>query len=657
MDKASNQSAASATGLGADSSNGGAGGHEPAKANFWTLTLGCIGVVYGDIGTSPLYAFRIAMVAASEEEAVSREDVLGVLSLIVWALIIVITLKYVLILLRADNNGEGGTLSLTALVFRALGRRTPMVMMLGIVGASMFYGASLITPALSVLSAVEGLDVATPAFASFVLPITIALLVGLFAVQSRGTGRVSVLFGPITTVWFLAIAAVGAIHIVDEVSVLTAVSPHFAVLFIADNVVIGVLTVGAVFLVVTGGEALYADLGHFGRKPIQTAWFFLVLPCLLLNYFGQGALVLDNPAALDNPFYNLVPEYLLLPMVVLATAATVIASQAVITGAYSLTRQAIQLGLLPRLEIRHTSASHHGQIYIPRVNTLLLVGVLLLVGLFRTSDNLAAAYGLAVATAMIVDGILGFTVIWKLWKWRPWLVILLMAPVLAIDLTFLGATMMKLFEGAWLPVLFGVLLVLIMATWRRGTAVLAQKTRRTEVPLTTLLRSLDKSPLHTVSGTAVFLTSDPEFAPTALLHNLKHNKVLHEHNVILTVITADTPRVPDEDRVRITPVSGHFSEVSLKYGYMEMPNVPRGLAIARKLGLDFRHHVDVVFPIAAFVAAGGAIQPAALAGPVVHWAGQVRQQRDRLLSNPNGAGGGGWYPGNCLMGALPGVHS
>ncbi len=587
MDKAINQSAPPAPQPGADGASGGDAGEVPAKASFWALTLGCIGVVYGDIGTSPLYAFRVAMVAAAGEEPVSREDVLGVLSLIVWALIIVITIKYVLILLRADNNGEGGTLSLTALAFRALGRRTPLVLMLGIVGASMFYGASLITPALSVLSAVEGLKVATPAFDPYVLPITIVLLVALFAVQSRGTGRVSTLFGPITTVWFLSIAAIGVIHIVDEISVLVAVSPHYAVLFVADNILIGLLTVGAVFLVVTGGEALYADLGHFGRKPIQTAWLFLVLPCLLLNYFGQGALVLDNPTALENPFYNLVPEYLLLPMVVLATAATVIASQAVITGAYSLTRQAIQLGLLPRLEIRHTSAAHHGQIYIPRVNNLLLVGVLLLVGLFRTSDNLAEAYGLAVATAMIVDGILGFTVIWKLWKWRPWLVILLMAPILAIDLTFLGANLMQFLEGAWLPVLFGALMVLIMTTWRRGTALLAQKTRRTEVPLSTLLRSLEKSPLHAVPGTAVFLTSDPEFAPTALLHNLKHNKVLHEHNVILTIVTADTPRVADQDRVKITPVSEHFSQVALKYGYMEMPNVPRGLAIARKLGWTF----------------------------------------------------------------------
>jgi KUP system potassium uptake protein len=546
-----------------------------------------VGVVYGDIGTSPLYAFREAVVAAQAGGPLTREIVLGVLSMIVWSLIIVVALKYIVILLRMDNHGEGGTISLTALAFRAMGRRAPHVLMLGIIGAAMFYGSSLITPALSVLSAVEGLKVMTPALEAYVLPITILLLFLLFAVQSRGTGRVSVLFGPITVIWFFAIAISGGLHIADDPGVLAALNPYYAITFLAGNGLIGLITLGAVFLVVTGSEALYADLGHFGRKPIQTAWFYLVLPALLINYFGQGALVLAHPAALENPFYRLVPDALLLPMVVLATLATVIASQAVITGAYSITHQAIQLGLLPRLEIRHTSAALYGQIYMPRVNTLLLVGVLLLVGLFRTSSDLAGAYVLAVAATSLMASLLAVFVVWKDWQWQPWAAALLMSPFVTVDGAFLVASLMKLEEGAWLPVLFGILIVLVMTTWRRGTGILAQKTRRIEVPLDTLVASLEKKPPHIAPGTAVFLTSDPEFAPTALLHNLKHNKVLHEHNVILTIVFADTPRVPEGERVAIVPVSDHFSRVALKFGYMDQPNVPKALAIARRLGWTF----------------------------------------------------------------------
>ncbi len=558
-----------------------------ARGSFWKLTLGSLGVVYGDIGTSPLYAFREAANAAAAGGVVSREIILGVLSLILWSLILVVTLKYVLVLLRADNNGEGGTLSLTALAFRALGRRAPAVLMLGIVGAAMFYGSSLITPALSVLSAVEGLQVATPAFEPFVLPLTFVILTCLFAVQSHGTGRVSALFGPITAVWFLVVAVIGGMHIADDPTVLAAINPAYGITFLAGHGTIGLVTLGAVFLAVTGSEALYADLGHFGRKPIQAAWLFLVLPALLINYFGQGALVLANPAAIGNPFYRLVPESMLLPLVGLATAATIIASQAVITGAYSLTQQAIQLGLLPRFEIRHTSEAHYGQIYIPRINFLLFIGVMLLVGLFRTSSELAAAYTLAVAATVWVAGPLGFTVIWKLWQWPFWAAALLMTPFILADSAFLVASTMKLLQGAWVPVLFGTLVVLVMITWRRGTAILAQKTRRTEIPLDTLIRGFEKKPPHIVPGTAVFLTSDPEFAPTALLHNLKHNKVLHEHNVILTIVITDTPRVPLKDRVTISPISPLFRRVALRFGYMESPNVPKALAIARKHGWYF----------------------------------------------------------------------
>jgi len=578
------------------------------KSNLWALALGSVGVVYGDIGTSPLYAFRVAVVAAVESGPVTRDIVLGVLSLILWALIVVVAIKYVLLLLRADNNGEGGTLSLTALATRAFGRRTALVFLLGVVGASMFLGDAVITPAISVLSAVEGLTLVTPAFEHSVVPLTIAILLGLFAGQSRGTARVASFFAPVMVIWFVAIAAAGLLHIHDDPGVLAAANPTYAVTFLYRHGHIGLATLGLVFLVVTGAEALYADLGHFGRRSIQTAWFGLVLPALLLNYFGQGAKVLADPTAIENPFYRLVPETLLLPMVVLATAATVIASQAVITGAYSLVRQAIQLGLLPRLAIQHTSASQAGQIYIPRVTGALLVGVLLLVGLFRTSSALASAYGIAVATTMVVDGLLAFIVIWKFWHWPLWRVGLVVAPLVLVDAIFFSANLIKLLEGAWAPILFGASMVLLILTWRRGTNILAQKTRRSEVPLDTLLASLQKHPPHMVPGTAVFLTSQPEFAPTALLHNLKHNKVLHEHNVILTIVTTDTPRVSDDERVKITVRSPRFSSMALKFGYMESPNVPKALAVARKHGW----HFDIMST--SFFLSRRALKPAARSG-------------------------------------------
>jgi KUP system potassium uptake protein len=551
------------------------------------MALGSVGVVYGDIGTSPLYAFREAVMAASEAGTVTRENVLGVLSMILWALIVVVTIKYVLVLLRADNNGEGGTLSLTALAARALGRRTPFVLLLGVIGAAMFIADSMITPAISVLSAVEGLKLVAPNLQEYVIPLTIVILIALFAVQSRGTARVASFFGPIMMVWFVSIALLGLLHVADELSVFAAINPLYAISFVSSHGTIGLVTLGAVFLVVTGGEALYADLGHFGRKPIQFAWLGVVLPALLINYFGQGALVLSNPEAIKNPFYLLVPAPLLLPMVVLATMATVIASQAVITGTFSLVRQAIQLGLLPRFAIVHTSEDYHGQIYVPRVNWLLLLGVLLLVAIFHTSSALAAAYGIAVATTVVVDGLLGFIVVWRLWLWPFWQAALLMVPLIVVDVSFFSANLLKLREGAWLPLLFGVGMVTLILTWQRGTRILSEKTRKSEVPIEMLLKSLEKKPPHIVPGTAVFLTSHPEFAPTALLHNLKHNKILHEHNVVLTIVTTDTPRARNEERVTMTPISTHFSKVALKFGYMETPNVPQALAIARRQGWSF----------------------------------------------------------------------
>jgi KUP system potassium uptake protein len=563
------------------------GRESTAPLGFWALTLGSIGVVFGDIGTSPLYAFREAVTGAAHGQPASRVIVLGVLSLILWALLIVVTAKYVLLLLRADNNGEGGTLSLMALGQRALGRRSWFLLALGVVGASMFIGDSMITPAISVLSAVEGLKLAAPALEHYVVPLTVIILVLLFAVQSKGTALVASAFGPVMVIWFTCIAVMGLIHISDDPSVLAAINPYYALQFLLTHGTIGLVTLGAVFLAVTGGEALYADLGHFGRKPIQSAWLFFVLPALLINYFGQGALVLADPGALENSFYRMVPDQLVLPLVGLATAATVIASQAVITGAYSLVYQAVQLGLLPRFEVRYTSASHAGQIYLPRVNRLLLIGVMLLVLLFRTSSGLASAYGIAVSTTMVADGVMGFVVIWKLWNWRAATAAAVILPFVVVDMTFFSANLLKLFEGAWVPLLFGAGMAATIWTWRRGTGILISKTRRIEVPLDDLINSLEKRPPHIVKGTAVFLTSDPSFVPTALLHNLKHNKVLHEHNVILTIETAHTPRVDLAERFRMEKVSEKFSKVRLRFGFMEQPNVPKALAIARKQGWQF----------------------------------------------------------------------
>ncbi len=565
-----------------------ADGRTRGRTGFWALTLGSIGVVYGDIGTSPLYALREAVNAATGTGGTAtREAVLGVLSLILWALLIVVTLKYVLVLLRADNHGEGGTLTLMALAQRALGRSIGAVALFGIISAGLFYGDAIITPALSVLSAVEGLKVATPAFDPYIVPLTVVILLVLFAAQSRGTARVAAFFGPVTLIWFIAIALAGIWHVARDWSVLAALDPRHGIAFLATHGLIGLVTLGAVFLAVTGAEALYADLGHFGRKPIQTAWVGIVLPSLALNYLGQGALVLADPKAIENPFFLLYPEWALLPMVVLATAATVIASQAVVTGAYSLTQQAIQLGLLPRFEIRHTSATQVGQIYMPRVNMLLLIGVLLLVGLFRSSSALASAYGIAVSGTMVVTAAMAFIVIYKDWNWSPLLAAVVIVPFMLIDITFFSANLLKFFEGGWVPLALGGVVMTVMYTWRRGSKILFDKTRRQETPLSELVAMLERKPPQRVPGTAVFLTSDPASAPTALMHSLKHYKVLHQKNVILTIENASTPRVSDDERVRIEPVGETFSRVHLRFGFMETPNVPKALAIARKLGWQF----------------------------------------------------------------------
>ncbi len=562
------------------------GGHTHLpRSSFWLLALGSIGVVYGDIGTSPLYALREAVLAAMRKDgAISEPMIYGVLSLILWALILIVTVKYVLLLLYADNKGEGGTLSLMALAQRAMGRTVVAIPILGMIGAALFYGDAIITPAISVLSAVEGLKIVTPAFEPYILPLALAIIAGLFLVQSQGTARVAAFFGPITLVWFIAIGLSGLFHIADHPGIFRAFNPVYAVSFLSSHGVIGLVTLGAVFLAVTGAEALYADLGHFGRKPIQWAWIGVVLPALALNYLGQGALLLKDPSAIDNPFFRMVPEWGLIPMVLLATAATVIASQAVITGAYSLTQQAMQLGLLPRMAIRFTSESHSGQIYMPQVNWLLLAGVIILVMTFRSSGSLATAYGIAVTGTMVVTAIMAIVVIWKDWRWPLPLALAVMLPLLAIDLIFLGANALKIVEGGWMPLALGAVMVLLMWTWRQGSLLLAAKTRLSEVPLADLVANLAKKERPTVQGTAVFFTSDPSSAPTALLHSLKHYKVLHERNVILTVKSSDLPQVEEAQRLKVEKLSDQFWRLEVTYGYMEQPNIPQALQRRRNTG-------------------------------------------------------------------------
>ncbi|MBF9232720.1 potassium transporter Kup [Microvirga alba] len=579
-----------------------------AKLGPWTLMLGAIGVVFGDIGTSPLYAFKESVAAASHGGPLTRDIILGVLSLILWSLVLVVTVKYVFILLRADNRGEGGTLTLVALAQRATGKKRGLVLMLGIAGAGLFYGDAVLTPAISVLSAVEGLKLTTPALESYVVPITIVILTTLFLVQSHGTGRVAAFFGPVMLVWFATLALTGALHIADDPTVLLAMSPHHGVMFFVNHPTVSLIVLGAVCLSVTGAEALYADLGHFGAKPIKRAWLYLIFPALVINYFGQGALVLSDMTAAESPLFRLVPEWALLPMIGLATLATIIASQSVITGAFSLTRQAVQLGLLPRMEIRFTSEAHQGQIYLPRVNMLLLFGVIVLVLIFGSSSNLSHAYGVSVFGAMAVDAVLAIIVIWRGWRWSLALTLVAMLPFLFIDLAFFGANLMKLFTGGYVPVLLAAVLITLMWTWVKGTSILFEKTRKVDVPFLELVKMLEKSPPHRVKGTAVFLTSDPDTAPAALLHNLKHNKVLHEKNVILTIRSEDVPRVEDEDRIEIEAAGDSFWRVRMSYGYMETPNIPRGLAILRKQGFKF----DIM--ATSFFLSRRSIRPAAHSG-------------------------------------------
>jgi KUP system potassium uptake protein len=558
-----------------------------ARARFWTLGLGSIGVVYGDIGTSPLYALKESLTAATAGGQLTENMVIGVMSLMLWALTIIVTLKYVWLIMSADNHGEGGTLSLMALLQRAMGRNLFVISLLGMAGAALFYGDAIITPAISVLSAVEGLKLVAPAFDPFILPLSMIIIIGLFFVQSRGTALVAAWFGPIMMIWFFVMALGGGIHLADNLNILAAINPIYGARFMLTHGQAGLLALGAVFLTVTGAEALYADMGHFGSKPIRAAWLIVVMPSLLLNYLGQGALLLTHPERLENPFFLLYPDWALLPMVFLATVATIIASQAVISGAFSLTHQAMQLGLLPRMEMRRTSETEKGQIYIPRINWLLLVAVLYIVFAFRSSSALASAYGVAVTGTMVITSIMAFFVMWKCWQWKVASAALVIAPFLAVDLIFLGANLLKIFEGGWLPLAVGASLMLVMLTWRQGTRILAEVSKTHEVSLADFIAMMAKSSITRAPGTAVFMTGNPDATPTALLHNIKHNKVLHASNIILKVITEDTPRVPDDERITLKRLSDAFTSVTLRFGYMESANVPMGLAACRASGLKF----------------------------------------------------------------------
>ncbi len=563
--------------------------HSPNKESFAALALGAMGVVFGDIGTSPLYAMREAL--HHTRHSVSSElAVLGVVSLVTWALILIVTVKYVVFLMRADNKGEGGTLALMALAQRSLGRQSTAVFFLGVIGAALFYGDGIITPAVSVLGALEGLKEAPGIGASlstYVLPASAVILVALFLIQSRGTASVAKWFGPITLIWFLVLGGLGLYHIAEDLSIFRALSPHYGFIFLVKNGFIGFVILGSVFLAVTGAEALYADMGHFGKTPIQAAWVFLVLPCLLLNYLGQGALVLAHPEARINPFFQMIPEAIYWPVLILATIAAIIASQAVITGAFSMTQQAVQLGLFPRIDIRRTSETQAGQIFVPQVNTFLMVGVLILLFAFKTSSALAAAYGIAVTGSMFVDTLLFYVIVKHMWKRPTWQAALASGGFAIFDIVFISSNLLKVPQGAWLPLVLGAVLVVVIWTWTRGTQILADKTRRDSVPLLELSEILKARAPHRAPGTAIFLTSDPDLAPVALMHNLKHNKVLHEKNIILTVSTAGTPRLSDDERVRIEPINEDFKRVIVRYGFMESPNLPKALGLCRRQGLKF----------------------------------------------------------------------
>jgi KUP system potassium uptake protein len=553
------------------------------------LVIGAIGVVYGDIGTSPLYTLRQCFTGA-HHLPLNPENVLGILSIVFWALVIIVTLKYIMLIMRADNRGEGGILALTALVARGTEqhtRRRWWLVGFGIFGAAMFYGDGMITPAISVLGAVEGLEIIAPNLHPFIVPVTLVIIVVLFAIQKRGTASVGSLFGPVMCAWFAVLAVLGILQLAQDPAVLAAVSPVYAIRFVVFNPGLAFLALGAVVLAVTGTEALYADMGHFGAKPIRRAWLFFVGPALVLNYFGQGALLLADPAAIKNPFYLLAPQWALIPLVILATCAAIIASQAVISGAFSLTRAAIQMGYCPRLRLQHTSAREIGQIYVPFINWSLLIAVMLLVVGFRSSDDLGGAYGIAVTLAMLLDSVLIFVVMRRLWHWRLPLALAIVVPLCLIDFAFLASNALKIPDGGWFPLLIGGAVFTLLTTWKRGRAMLIERLAEDSMPLDLFIESIGTSPPLRVPGTAVFLTSTANRVPHALLHNLKHNKVLHERVVFLTIVTRDIPRVPAKERVMIQDLSCNFWQIRADFGFTEEPDVPALLEACGRHGFEF----------------------------------------------------------------------
>jgi KUP system potassium uptake protein len=547
------------------------------------LIVGAVGIVFGDIGTSPLYALKEAF-SPKYGIPLTPDNVLGILSLMVWSLVWVITIKYLFVIMRADNNGEGGILALLALALREVGKRTRLkwtIISLGIFGAAMFYGDSMITPAITVLSAMEGLKDYSPALGPYVIPGTIAVITLLFMIQRHGTAKVGAFFGPVMIVWFITLAALGVAQIVKNPAVLAALEPRYAVDFVFTYPLAGFLVLGAVFLVLTGGESIYTDMGHFGKWPIRIAWFALIFPSLLLNYFGQAAFVLANPAAISNPFYRMVPEWGLLPMVILSTCAAVIASQAVIAGAFSVTRQAIQLGYIPRLEILHTSERAIGQIYVPFVNWVMFVAVVLLVIGFQTSSNIASAYGIAVTATMTIDTLLAMVVARLIWKWQPWMIALVLGSILVTDVLFLATNATKIDDGGWFPLTIGTMIFTMLMTWKRGRTLMFRRLSEHGIPLRPFLEGLEAHPPARVQGTAIFMTASTDTVPHALLHNLKHNKVLHEETVFLTIVTHDVPRVPHEDRVQFERLLTGFYRLEAWFGFTEQPDIEEILDICR----------------------------------------------------------------------------
>ncbi|MDI1301162.1 MAG: potassium transporter Kup [bacterium] len=559
------------------------------KSSTLALTFGALGVVFGDIGTSPLYALKECF-HASHGIPLTPDNVLGILSLIFWSITIIVSLKYIAFIMRADNNGEGGIMALLALTLRSEHRhphRRAVLVMIGLFGAALFFGDGIITPAISVLSAVEGLKIATPMLNPYVLPITIAVLTFLFMMQRRGTGSMGKLFGPIMVLWFVVLAGLGVMNIGRYPQVLQAVNPLWAIEFVAEHRFIAFITLGAVVLTITGGEALYADMGHFGRRPIRLAWFYMVFPALLLNYCGQGALLLTDPSAIENPFYRLAPDWALFPLVILATVAAVVASQAVISGVFSIARQAVQLGYLPRFDIQHTSTKEIGQIYIPAINWALLACIILLVLSFKSSSNLASAYGIAVTLTMICDTVLAVIVARKLWQWHPAAAAAVAVPFLIVDFAFFGATSLKILQGGWFPLMIGLIVFTVMSTWKRGRILLFDRLKNETMPLNLFINSIGGGSITTVPGTAVFMTGSHQYVPHAMLHNMKHNKILHERNVLLTLFTRDIPFVDEAERIVVSQVSHNFYLITGYYGFKEQPDVPLLLADCASQGLVF----------------------------------------------------------------------